>query len=288
LEVFGLVEVQGAQRYGVRRFGVPVGGWFDRESAMVANTLVGRPADSPCLELTLAQMRFHVSEGMALSIAGAPSEVTVNGASMGCEGLFWCEAGSEIQIRCPTTGARSYLSAHFSKLESAGTRLVKGLVVGVSGFETRRNNLRLTQVDTTVDPRIRIVKGPQASGFDLSELVGKPFTVSPTSNRVGIRLEERLFPHLLELPSEPAGFGAIQVTPDGTLIILGPDGPTIGGYPKIGYVISADLDRLAQLRPGVETRFSLVELDEARGFEIQRTLSVSRRLLELSLAAKWL
>jgi antagonist of KipI len=66
-----------------------------------------------------------------------------------------------------------------------------------------------------------------------------------------------------ELLSEPVAPGAVQVTSDGQCIILGVDGQTIGGYPKIAHVISADLDKLAQLRPGDAIHFERVSLDEA-------------------------
>jgi allophanate hydrolase subunit 2 len=88
--------------------------------------------------------------------------------------------------------------------------------------------------------------------------------VSTRLDRVGIRLDGHRSAHTVELPSEPACVGCIQITPDGTPIILGPDGPTIGGYPKAAVVISADLDRLGQLRPGQNVEFEAVSLDEAR------------------------
>ena len=63
-----------------------------------------------------------------------------------------------------------------------------------------------------------------------------------------------------ELPSEPTLPGAIQVPPDGQPIVLGPDAPVTGGYPVIAVVREADLDRLAQLRPG--DRVALRELGQ--------------------------
>jgi antagonist of KipI len=66
-----------------------------------------------------------------------------------------------------------------------------------------------------------------------------------------------------ELLSEPVCPGSVQVTRDGQCIVLGRDGQTIGGYPKIAQVISADLDKLAQLRPGTTIHFELVQHDVA-------------------------
>src|SRR5207245_3761721 len=81
---------------------------------------------------------------------------------------------------------------------------------------------------------------------------------------MGLRLEaEPLTVPDRELVSEPVCPGTVQVTRDGQCIILGVDGQTIGGYPKIAQVITADLDKLAQLRPGDSVRFRRVSLEEA-------------------------
>jgi allophanate hydrolase subunit 2 len=68
-----------------------------------------------------------------------------------------------------------------------------------------------------------------------------------------------------ELVSEPVGPGAVQVVNDGQCIVLGVDGQTIGGYPKVAHVIAADLDRLGQLRPGQAVRFEMNNVDDAEG-----------------------
>jgi antagonist of KipI len=101
-------------------------------------------------------------------------------------------------------------------------------------------------------------------------------------DRTGIRTEAVAeMAHSLELASGPACVGAIQVTPDGTLILLGPDGPTIGGYPKIGAVASVDQGRMGQLRPGDEIRFEEVSAEEARRLRVEadKDLEAKLRLL---------
>ena len=98
----------------------------------------------------------------------------------------------------------------------------------------------------------------------LAELVGcKSLMVRLDSDRVGLRLEGLRLDPGAERLSEPACPGAIQVTNDGSVIILGPDGPTIGGYRKVGVVCSADLDTLGQLRPGGPVRFEEVSKEAA-------------------------
>jgi antagonist of KipI len=132
---------------------------------------------------------------------------------------------------------------------------------------------------------LRVTQGPQASLLPFDALLTTDHEVSHRLDRVGVRLSpEDRFEHSIELASEPSVFGAVQITPSGEPIVLGPDGPTIGGYPKIAVVIHADLDRIGQLRPGDRVSFEHVTLDEARriGSENRNRLRDLRNLVNAS------
>jgi allophanate hydrolase subunit 2 len=88
-------------------------------------------------------------------------------------------------------------------------------------------------------------------------MTNRVFTVSPSSNRMGVRLEgHALIPTGgADIISEGLVTGAIQVTGEGQPIIMGGARATIGGYPKIATVIAADLDLIGQLAPGGQVRF---------------------------------
>jgi antagonist of KipI len=92
------------------------------------------------------------------------------------------------------------------------------------------------------------------------------FRVSARADRTGYRLEgpPLRLEHPVELLSEPVTFGTVQLPSDGAPIVLMADRRTIGGYPRIGEVATADLPLLAQLRPGDRLRFRPTSLDEAR------------------------
>ena len=99
------------------------------------------------------------------------------------------------------------------------------------------------------------------------------FTISPDSNRMAYRLEgPRLDTPARELISEATPTGAIQVLPNGEALLLMADRQTVGGYPKIAVLISADLPKAAQLCPGHRVRFQAVSLAEAL---IKRSLNRS-------------
>ena len=110
---------------------------------------------------------------------------------------------------------------------------------------------------------IRVIPGPQAALFDervWSLLEDGAYAVGPVSDRMGYRLEGPAIGHSgpAELPSEPACPGAIQIPGGGAPIVLMPDGPTVGGYPKVAVVVTADLGVMAQLAPGAMPRFARV------------------------------
>jgi allophanate hydrolase subunit 2 len=104
------------------------------------------------------------------------------------------------------------------------------------------------------------------------------FRVGAQSDRMGLHLEGELLqvapaPERLSAPVAP---GAIQVA-GGRLIVLGVACPTMGGYPHIAHVISADLDRVGQLKGGDPVSFLLVTLDEARSLD--REARSQRRIM---------
>jgi allophanate hydrolase subunit 2 len=115
---------------------------------------------------------------------------------------------------------------------------------------------------------VRVVPGPQIELFDseqVDRLLSGRLAVGRGSDRMGYRLEGQEFSHRApaSVPSEPVCVGAVQVPQGGAPIVLMPDGPTVGGYPKIASVITADLGRFAQLAPAERPAFELVTFDEA-------------------------
>ncbi len=264
---FGYVEKQGPPRPGLRRFGVPVGGAFDQESFHLANLLVGNSPTSLCWELGMAQATFHALEPGVVSVVGAHCQVRSESNVFESGSVFSVVQGQHITVEVPYSGARVYVSSS-DRVAEAGWRR------------------DLASVPTSVRLRnvLRCVAGPQSDRFDIT-ILERRFSAGRLSNRVGIRLQESTGRHAIELPSEPQCVGAIQVSNDGSLILIGPDGPTIGGYPKIGVVITPDLSRIGQLSPDDEVTFELCSIDEARQLarEIAENHWKMHRILELGL-----
>lgn len=178
----------------------------------------------------------------------------------------------------PTRGLRSYLAVRGGVdvepvLGSRSTDLLSGvgpapltngirLPVGNAAGEFPDVDIAAT-AELLDEPVLRVIPGPRDDWFEpsaLHTLVSTPYTVTPKSNRVGVRLKG---PSLRrsrdgELLSEGMVTGALQVPPDGQPILFLADHPTTGGYPVIAVVHSADHHLAAQLRPGQTVRFRAV------------------------------
>lgn len=271
-------------RSACRSLGVPVGGAADRTSLILGNALVGNPPDAAALEISLAGPRLRADTELACVVYGAPFALTgsqhPNRDSLAVGKTFTLHAQEELHIGGTATGMRAYLCVRggIDAPTILGSRsALKPLSAGQElpcqpGTITPRSLNR--SVSGLSNPgTLRVVAGAQAEWFDVALLCAGAYSVTPASDRMGLRLQgDPLRPRhadadqpttVLEMVSEPVCPGTVQVTRDGQCIILGVDGQTIGGYPKIAHVISADLDKIGQLRPGQRLRFHLVTLAEA-------------------------
>ena len=247
-----------------RHLGVPLGGAADRAALVLANALVGNPPDAAALEIALKGPILRTEVGLTLAIVGAPFA-----ASSGSRRL---QAGSELTLGGASAGARAYLAV-------PGGFDVPTILGSRSGLGPVRAGDRLTCAAAMVPTRIvsptcpflqfprertlAVLPGPQEDWF-VGPLVGT-WTVSMSSDRMGLRLDgDKLPTPAREMVSEPVCPGSVQITREGQPIILGVDGQTIGGYPKIAQVIRAHLDALGQLRAGDVVRFERVDAAEAK------------------------
>lgn len=124
---------------------------------------------------------------------------------------------------------------------------------------------------------LRVTAGPHYELLDQAAkkaLREEQYLISPVSNRMGYRLEGPglTFPKPLELLSTAAVLGTVQVPPDGKPIILMAERQSTGGYPQIAQLLRADVDVLAQLKPGDTVRFQLVDIAEAEASYLRRGL----------------
>ena len=148
-----------------------------------------------------------------------------------------------------------------------GNKLSKNEKFQIKDIKNKNISKNIQYINSKVE-YIRILKGTNFDYFSdnsINDLTSKKFIVSKLSDRMGMRLQGSKIKNMKEtnLRSEGLVKGVIQVPPDGDPIIMLSDHGTIGGYPKIAVVISADYDKLIQTPPGNTVKFKLIELKEA-------------------------
>jgi biotin-dependent carboxylase-like uncharacterized protein len=272
-EVGASVLVQDRGRPGWAHLGVPRSGALDAPAAALANRLVGNPEDAACLEVLMGGLVVSSDAGAWVAVTGAACRVLVAERAREHGAAVRLPAGATLRLGRPVAGLRSYVAvaggvAVEPELGSrssdtlgrvgpapvaVGDRLPVGPPAGTPAA-----------VDTPRPPRagpLRVSVGPRADRVDgdaLDLLCRTAYTVSPYSDRVGLRLAGDAIPqrHYDELPSEGLVLGAVQLPPDGQPVVFLADHPTTGGYPVVAVVDERDLWQCAQVRPGERVAFT--------------------------------
>ncbi len=262
--------VQDAGRPGHMRHGVPPGGALVPELFAAANRAVGNAWHAAALEI-YGDLVLGVHGGVVwLAIdehawfASAGEQVVVSQSNKACVRYLAVQGG--IEVPEVLGGRGTLLTAAIGGL--AGRPLRRGDILH-AGLQNVRTHRARRPVRLDPEGAIRIIPGPDGTRFELDAikcLTGQTFTVSPASDRIGMRLAGPRVGRIDDdtPASTPMVRGAIQVPASGELIVLGPDHPTTGGYPVIATVIRADVGRLAARRSGAPVQFRAVTLSEAR------------------------
>jgi 5-oxoprolinase (ATP-hydrolysing) subunit C len=264
-----LLVDQGRPR--TRSLGVPVGGAADRRALALGNALVGNEADAAALEINLAGPTLCSSGHVAAVVLG-DAEFKSDRRQLFSGMTCTLEPGETLRMGSIKGGMRAYFCVRggFQTPIILGSRsTLRPLAAGdeltcVAGM-IRARFFRHRFQGEDKPQLLRTIDGTQVDWFRLDEFYRQEFRVRAESNRMGLRLAGQPLgtSGAVTMISEPVCPGTVQVTPDGQCIVLGVDGQTIGGYPKIAQVITADLDKLAQLRPGTKIRFDRIELAQA-------------------------
>lgn len=285
---------------GHRAIGLPPGGAMDRHALAMANLLVGNPTGAAGLEWALGPGAVRFETRVLVALAGAEADATLGGRPAPQLTTLTAEPGEELRISAITGGRFCYLAVAggLDVAEVLGSRstYLRGGFGGLHGRRIRSGDYLPVGAPVgnapppgfaVPDPlrgegagsAIRIMPGPQSGGFEsdvVEQLAAVPWTIGAASDRMGYRLEGPALRHAgpASLASEGACPGALQVPGDGGPIVLMPDGPTVGGYPKLGVVCEGDLARLAQRQPGEQVRFQWVAVADAQRMLRLRTIQL--------------
>jgi antagonist of KipI len=280
--------IQDGGRPGFRRYGIPISGAMDKVSFRWANLLAGNPPGFPVLEGLFKGGSFRFDTAVRIGVAGPGASAYVNKRPIDVSLPVYLSSGDTLRFESRRKGVYVYLAIQgmpdvsrwldsYSTYLPAekggfeGRRLQKGDCLSWKkiSHETVLANLSdktHLRPDFKEKPVIHFLPGPEwhwLGPLAQGRFQQHPFQVSPRSDRMGIRLDGRIrlareCPEILSSATFP---GTIQWPPGGKPIILLNDGQTTGGYPRVGKVLEADLDRLTQKRPGEKVWFKLVPLE---------------------------
>ncbi|GAB4444343.1 MAG: biotin-dependent carboxyltransferase family protein [Anaerolineales bacterium] len=278
IQVNGLATIQDAGRIGWRKFGVPASGAMDWFAFRAANLLAGNAPNAAAIELGGGGMTLRALRDCVIAVAGEGFTLSIYIWDFPLWSSYYVRGGWTIRLDKLDSGMWAYLAVSGGvqtppALDSASTYL-RGPFGGLDGRTLQPGDVLrsgipsrpLTELAARTlpesvrpaysdSPKLDVILVPQGAYFtdeSTATFMSHEYTISPTSDRMGYRLEGPALTHLgkTELLSEGMTMGAIQVPASGQPIVMMADCPTTGGYPKIGAVISADLPLLAQCAPG--------------------------------------
>jgi urea carboxylase len=294
-------------------------GPMDHFAHRAANLLARNPESAATLEITLGGFRLRLESDATVALCGAEAPLTIDGEDRAVWESHRVSSGSEIAIAtAPGPGFRCYLAVDggFDLPLLFGSRATYTMGA-LGGFEGRAlqpgDRLPLgepvangagTRLTESARPRysreweVRAMRGPQAAPdflteADMETLFGRSWTVDRNSNRTGVRLESHRFEwgrrsggiaggHPSNILDNSYPVGAVNLNGD-LPVILGPDGPTAGGFVVAATVVHADFWKIGQFRPvGDTVRFREVTIDEAIGAERALARTISETSLETS------
>ena len=275
-------------RNNLYHIGIPFSGAMDNRNYLLANKLIGNDHNDPVIEFAYQgpHLKYH-GDKLNVAITGDVSFKIKKGDNLidgKCYQTFILENNDELNIISTNKSVYGYLaiSGTFDlKLQwsscstntranigpNNGAKLSDSQKINIKEINQNFANTKLNYVNTKIE-NIRVIKGTNFNYFSdegKRNFFKNEFKVSKLSDRMGMRLEGQKIENIIDTNIRSEGLikGVIQVPADGNPIIMLSDHGTIGGYPKIGVVISADYDKLVQLTPGSTIKFQEVDLNSA-------------------------
>ena len=308
-----LATLQDLGRTGWRRFGVPRAGALDAQLLRIANALVGNAENTAAIEFFVAGPTLKaVDQALQLGLAGDFQATLQRADGERCLIESWrsisLQPGDSLRVGQPRStrvgmiavgglrvapvlgSASTYARAALGGL--SGRALRAGDKLSAAAAAPRAAERVLRRPPTALTGPIRVVPGPQADYFSeatLAAFFAGSYRVSAEADRMGVRLQGPALVHRsdkgAEIVSDATVPGSIQVPGNGLPIVLLADGQTVGGYPKIGTVASADLGRLATAPVGTELRFEPVSVAQAETLARALEAEVRARLAAIEVLA---
>ena len=255
-----LATVQDRGRFGYAASAVPRSGPLDEDAMHAAIAAVsGSYADDAAIELPLLGARFRVRGALVASIDGETARAFHDDELLDVprseRAVRYLALQGGVDVRRVLGSRATLVTAALGGFEGRALRV--GDVVEVGAH--RHSTLETKPIPSlSIETQLQAFPHAGADRHALDALSSTTFRVDARSDRVGTRLDCTPLPSTPALaPSRPLTRGAIQLPPDGRPVVIGPDGPTVGGYRVVAVLTRASCALLARLRPGVPFRIAL-------------------------------
>ena len=277
-------------RKNLYHIGVPFSGAMDNRNYLISNKLVNNKINSaviefayqgPMLKFNGESTTFAITGDVNFNIKRKKNSILEKGNSYQTYNL---KSGDEIDILSTNRSVYGYLAIAGNidvnlfgnscstntkaKIGSNnGEKIKKGDKIFFSNSDNKTQIKKLNYINTKIE-QIRVIRGTNYNYFSKESkniFFKNEFNVTKLTDRMGMRLEGNKIKNIVDTNIKSEGLikGTIQIPADGNPIIMLSDHGTIGGYPKIGVVISADYDKLVQIVPGSKIKFKEVSLSDA-------------------------
>ena len=283
-----LSTIQDGGRFGYMSTGFGSGGAMDLRAMRIANILVGNNENDGVIEMTMLGLSAEFTCPSVIALTGADMQPKINGEDIPMYESVEVQAGDKLTMGAAKQGMRGYLavSGGFDIDPVMGSQSTN-LKVKLGGFQGRKlaagDQIPLRRETdfshcghNKCEPEnaypqvatVRVMFGPQEDYFTekgIDTFLRASYTVSGQSDRMGVRLEGAPIENKngVDIISDGIAYGSVQIPASGTPIIMMADRQTTGGYAKIATVITADLYKIAQAKPGSIIRFQAVTEKEA-------------------------
>ena len=300
--------IQDKGRFHLYHIGITASGAMDQSKFQISNALVNNDLNEgvlefayqgPCLKLVNGNINIAITGNINFNILRKNS-TTEEGI---CFKSYFLEDGDQIDIISTKNSVFGYFAVQggfktdkiWNSLSintkakvgpNNGEKFSLGQKIYINKSKTEKLLEKKIDYNFLNENIIRVIKGTNYNYFSESALnifFKEEYTVSNLSDRMGMRLEGPKLENITNtnIKSEGLVKGVIQVPADGKPIIMLSDHGTIGGYPKIAVIISADLDKVAQLPPGSKIKFEEVSLINAENYFKDHIKNIKKYIREI-------
>ena len=275
-------------RKNLYHIGIPFSGAMDNRNFILANAIAGNKENTPVIEFAYQgpllkfkgeKINFNITGNVNFNLIKKEEQIEGN-----CYENYTLEEGDQLDILSTNKSVYGYLaiSGNFEVQfqwgscstntkanvgANDGKKIEKDQLINILDTHSHDSKRKLEYINSKIE-NIRVIKGTNFNYFSEEGkkiFFEKEFEVTKLTDRMGMRLEGPKIENIVDTNIKSEGIikGVIQVPADGNPIIMLSDHGTIGGYPKIGVVISSDYDKLVQIPTGSKIKFKEIELLDA-------------------------